>query len=325
MQDRPTGGFYKTAPAFNWDATAGLMSAVRLWCHWGPCPPCGHFCGTPHPCGHACSSPGCHDAQPPPIPAFTPPLPPSSASFIATKPVQGDAAEGDMPSAAVQVAAAAVVQQQRLVKSVAGGVSASRAVAAEAERAKLLCCHKPCHKALPKCPHVCQATCHPGACPAASGGACLEEVSVRCHCRSRRAKLPCQEVQQMLRASEGVESYTDTTPLRLLPCDGACQKAKSKQEAEPTTRSTASTLFSMQPGHISSAQPSPPVSSVTESAKGPRRRNRAERAALQQEQEVLEQQEAKRSFRWSMLWRTLLATLAAGFAYTAFVTFYDMI
>lgn len=53
----------------------------------------------------------------------------------------------------------------------------------------------------------------------------------------------------------------------------------------------------MQPGHISSAQPSPPVSSVTESAKGPRRRNRAERAALQQEQEVLEQQEAKRSFR----------------------------
>lgn len=39
------------------------------------------------------------------------------------------------------------------------------------------------------------------------------------------------------------------------------------------------------------------MSSVAESGKGPRRRNRAERAALQQEQELLEQQMAKRSFR----------------------------
>lgn len=31
----------------------------------------------------------------------------------------------------------------------------------------------------------------------------------------------------MLKASEGVESYTDATPLRLLPCEGACQKAKA--------------------------------------------------------------------------------------------------
>ena len=29
--------------------------------------------------------------------------------------------------------------------------------------------------------------------------------------------------------------------------------------------------------------------------------------------------------RWSMLWRILLAILAAGFAYTAFFTFYDLI
>lgn len=48
---------------------------------------------------------------------------------------------------------------------------------------------------------------------------------------------------------------------------------------------------------VSTAQPSPPPLSVAESGKGPRRRNRAERAALQQEQDLLEQQKAKRSFR----------------------------
>ncbi|KAL3132442.1 hypothetical protein ABBQ32_008998 [Trebouxia sp. C0010 RCD-2024] len=385
-------------------------------CHWGPCPPCVHFCGTPHPCGHACSSPGCHDAQPPPIPAFTPPPPPVSASFIATKPVQGDGAGDDMPSAAVQIAEKVTTQMRQeglltdcppcqapvptaclgrhtrrplpcceaapfccgnacgqvltcgnhscskpchalgpLPTSEAGGSSSGGAAAeaceecsrpcerqqscghacplpchpnpcppclleleqachcgrslvsvvchqlqqaAKAERAKLLCCHKPCHKMLPKCPHVCQATCHPGACPAASGGACLEEVTVRCHCRSRRAKMPCQELQQMLKADEDVESYTDATPLRLLPCDGTCQKAKSKQEAEHTTRSTVSKTPSGQSGKVSSAQPCSPKSSLTESSKGPRRRNRVERAALQQQQELLEQQKAKRSFRY---------------------------
>lgn len=45
--------------------------------------------------------------------------------------------------------------------------------------------------------------------------------------KSDVVRLLVLQVQQMLRASEGVESYTDTTPLRLLPCDGACQKAKA--------------------------------------------------------------------------------------------------
>ena len=34
------------------------------------------------------------------------------------------------------------------------------------------------------------------------------------------------QVQQKLRESEGVDAYTDATPLRLLPCDTACQSAK---------------------------------------------------------------------------------------------------
>ena len=66
--------------------------------------------------------------------------------------------------------------------------------ASAAETAQLLCCGKPCHKALPNCPHVCQATCHPGPCPAASGAACQEEVTVRCLCRRHKAKMPCNEV-----------------------------------------------------------------------------------------------------------------------------------
>lgn len=82
----------------------GLVCMMACRCHWGPCPPCAHFCGTPHPCGHACSRPSCHDAPAPPIPAFTSPPPPVSASFIATKPVQAEA--HDMPSAAFQVSSA---------------------------------------------------------------------------------------------------------------------------------------------------------------------------------------------------------------------------
>lgn len=66
------------------------------------------------------------------------------------------------------------------------------------------------------------------------------------------------------------------------------------------TRSTASKASSMRssPEQASTAQLPPPASSVVESGKGPRRRNRAERAALQQEQELLEQQMAKHSFRY---------------------------
>ena len=90
--------------AFDLCMQGSIMIGCR--CHWGPCPPCAHFCGTPHPCGHACSSPGCHDAPPPPIPAFTPPLPPVSASFLATKPVQAEAPVHNMPSAASQVSTA---------------------------------------------------------------------------------------------------------------------------------------------------------------------------------------------------------------------------
>ena len=66
--------------------------------------------------------------------------------------------------------------------------------ASTADKAQLLCCGKPCHKALPKCPHLCEATCHQGPCPAAGGTGCQEEVTLRCSCRRRKAKLSCHEV-----------------------------------------------------------------------------------------------------------------------------------
>ena len=58
----------------------------------------------------------------------------------------------------------------------------------------LLCCGKPCHKALPNCPHVCQQVCHAGPCPGAAAEGCQEEVTVRCSCRRHKAKLPCHQV-----------------------------------------------------------------------------------------------------------------------------------
>ncbi len=42
--------------------------------------------------------------------------------------------------------------------------------------AGLLCCGKPCARALPACGHICGASCHPGACPGAES--CEQEVTV---------------------------------------------------------------------------------------------------------------------------------------------------
>lgn len=196
--------------------------------------------------------------------------------------------------------------------------------ASAAETAQLLCCGKPCHKALPHCPHVCQATCHPGPCPAASGAACQEEVTVRCLCRRHKAKMPCNEVQRKLKTREGLEGYTDATPLRLLPCHQTCKAAKgSKQEAEDAEKLAASEVSSPSPAEPSRSSTSPHT--MASGDKGPRRRNRSERAALQQQQELVELLDAKRKRRWAILWRAVQAVSAFGFVYAAFVVFYGML
>lgn len=43
------------------------------------------------------------------------------------------------------------------------------------------------------------------------------------------------QVQQLLKASEGLDAYTDATPLRLLPCDGGCKKVKASVATPPHT------------------------------------------------------------------------------------------
>lgn len=66
--------------------------------------------------------------------------------------------------------------------------------AAALERVKQ--CGKTCRRALPGCPHACQAPCHPDPCPEAVQG-CQQEVTGRCSCRRQRIKLPCQCVADL--------------------------------------------------------------------------------------------------------------------------------
>lgn len=71
----------------------------------------------------------------------------------------------------------------------------------------------------------------------------------------------------------------------------------SKQEAElserPLSSETSAAVHAEQRGGSASA-----VMANAETQKGPRRRNRAERAALHQEQDLLEQQQARRKQRY---------------------------
>ena len=85
-------------------------------------------------------------------------------------------------------------------------------------------CGKPCHRALPRCPHLCPRSCHPGPC-LVGRGACSADVAVRCSCKRLKQKIPCSEVAARLRAAGGDGVYTATTPLRLLPCDDECAAA----------------------------------------------------------------------------------------------------
>lgn len=47
-------------------------------CHYGPCPPCKHPCGSALQCGHTCPVPACHDLQAPPVADWEQPKPPKN-------------------------------------------------------------------------------------------------------------------------------------------------------------------------------------------------------------------------------------------------------
>ena len=85
-------------------------------------------------------------------------------------------------------------------------------------------CDKICLKPLPRCPHLCQAQCHRGACT--HERKCTMETTVRCQCKRRRQKLPCYQVLEMLQRSLGKEgSYDGSHALKLLDCDSECARA----------------------------------------------------------------------------------------------------
>ena len=74
---------------------------------------------------------------------------------------------------------------------------------------------------------------------------------------------------------------------------------QSKQEAEHKGRDAALNSSSMPASPEQDSTKQLPCSAVptTDASKGPRRRNKAERAALQQEQDLLNQKLANRRFR----------------------------
>eukprot|EP00884_Botryococcus_braunii_P007472 jgi/Botrbrau1/16726/Bobra.0276s0006.1 len=102
-----------------------------------------------------------------------------------------------------------------------------REAAGTAKEALLLRCDKKCHKALPWCPHVCQAQCHAGPCQEAAD--CREEVVVRCACRRQKAKWMCCDVRRELSARGGKAEYDASTALRLLACNADCASTRESK------------------------------------------------------------------------------------------------
>ncbi|KAK9820436.1 hypothetical protein WJX72_010343 [[Myrmecia] bisecta] len=171
----------------------------------------------------------------------------------------------------------------------------------EEERAELLCCGKACHKALPRCPHLCEATCHPGPCPGAS--TCGEEVAVRCPCRRLKVRMRCQDVQAQLAKEGRAEGYDANTVLRLLACNAECEAAKRKRskgnlaaEADaandvPTSASSAKDMAAAG-APVVDLSPAPAVVN-----KGPRRRTRADREREREAAEAKAQETKRRQKR----------------------------
>ncbi|KAK9827063.1 hypothetical protein WJX74_005265 [Apatococcus lobatus] len=140
-------------------------------------------------------------------------------------------------------------------------------------------CGKPCRRALPDCPHACQAPCHPGPCPEAVQG-CQQEVTARCRCRRQRTKLPCQQARrQMVNSGQNPQELVLGQAVRLLPCTAACSQAnpsipqeKEKEASITEHRDSAHATASK------AAMPERPFSGI----KASRRRNREDRQREQQ-------------------------------------------
>ncbi|EDQ88887.1 uncharacterized protein MONBRDRAFT_37362 [Monosiga brevicollis MX1] len=87
------------------------------------------------------------------------------------------------------------------------------------DRDALLSCHHRCPRLL-SCGHQCTKDCHPGACSPASS--CTKLVSLRCPCKRRKERIPCQRVQ--------------AEQLEHVACDAACRERQAASAAEEAQR-----------------------------------------------------------------------------------------
>ncbi|GAX77723.1 hypothetical protein CEUSTIGMA_g5166.t1 [Chlamydomonas eustigma] len=170
-----------------------------------PCEPCTRRCIKARPCNHACPLP-CHTGQCPPC------MEPLSE-----------------PCHCGRASIRLMCHQFQHIVPAAGQVTTSSG--------HLLCCGKPCHRPLLRCPHPCREKCHEGPCPG-SGQGCEEEVTVRCACKRLKAKWTCKAVLTALETMRGSggspTTYDALSAPRVLPCDHECLKPKeaSKESAK---------------------------------------------------------------------------------------------
>ncbi|BDA41625.1 NF-X1-type zinc finger protein NFXL1 [Coccomyxa sp. Obi] len=163
------------------------------------CEPCGLPCQRPRSCGHACPL-GCHTSECLPC-----------------------AVEVQEACHCGRSTVSAICSQLEQVR---------RLPHRGAELQSLLSCGKPCYRQLPGCPHLCEAMCHLGDCPAS--GSCQKEVTVRCACRRKREKRACSSVRLQLTAQNMPADFDASSAVQLLECDAKCMQIKEskKQKAD---------------------------------------------------------------------------------------------
>ncbi|CAK0742649.1 hypothetical protein CVIRNUC_001411 [Coccomyxa viridis] len=177
---------------------------------------------------------------------------------------------------------------------------------------KVLACGKVCHRLLEACPHLCEAACHAGPCPTE----CSALVTVRCACRRKKEKRPCDLARQQLQDAGLPAEIDGSSAVQLLSCDSKCHQlqAEKRQKTELSRREPEI------PASASSSSTSPLLQTVsvrhlgTVTSKERKKANREERAAERKALALLKEK-AERWAAWRRKWcirvsLTLLALLA---------------
>jgi len=97
---------------------------------------------------------------------------------------------------------------------------------------KARCCGTKCGRKLPNCNHLCESSCHPGAC----SSNCKKKVTVRCQCNQIKKSMTCSEARQKVEESKQNLSGSDKSrtakysldSYNILPCGEQCSGGSSK-------------------------------------------------------------------------------------------------